>query len=87
MILGFIIGSILCSSLMMFSFVRQVINTNCKKIDFTDGFLPKKTGKYYIIIENKGKSTVTVDFFNADRVQWKHTKNPLVITRFAECWE
>lgn len=83
MILEILAGLLLFSSLIIFSLIRSVFNSNSKKIELTTGSFPKETGRYYIILERNGKSIVTVDTYNADSMIWEHTKNPLNITYFA----
>lgn len=81
------IGFLLFSSLILISFIRHLIKDNMKDVKFIEGMIPSHTGRYYIILNNNGKKTITVDTYNAESMQWKNTKNPLMITHYLGYWE
>lgn len=61
--------------------IYKLIQDNTKTVSFQNGMFPQKTGRYYIILND---TTLTTDFYNADKHQWVMTKNPTCISHFAE---
>lgn len=58
---------------------------NIKKCHFIAGMFPSNSGKYCIILLNEqGKETVTMDYYDHINAKWLNTKNPSMITHFCK---
>lgn len=79
-----LVGLLLLSPLWIGCFVRNIISKNSNVVELKKGYIPPKSGKYYIIVNINGKEKATVDTYNADSMQWTNTKNILKITHFSE---